>query len=300
MRGLPNIILWLLLSEMFTVRGTYAQIYEHYPEPEYFIGPSLGVMHYQGDLDNNRPWKFAKPGFGFVAGVYINPHLFFRFNFTQGWIAGSDKNASELNRRIRNLHFRSPVTEFSLQAGYDYFTDRHGWKYRPDVSPFVFGGIALFHFNPQAKPNPEWLRQYPGLFSNDQYVNLQPLGTEGQKSGTDTPPYRLWQIAIPMGGGLRVRIKKNIDLRLEFGLRKTFTDYLDDVSHKYANPESLPTLARLFSDRTISFGTENQLTTSAYERQLERGHQNQKDWYVYTAASLIFIIEGRQACPTFK
>ena len=46
-------------------------------------------------------------------------------------------------------------------------------------------------------------------------------------------PYNLMQISIPFGFGFKYRITNKISVAAEFGISKTFTDYLDDVSTTY-------------------------------------------------------------------
>jgi len=41
---------------------------------------------------------------------------------------------------------------------------------------------------------------------------------------------------IPMGGGFKYYIRENIYIGFEILRRKTFTDYIDDVSKKYIDP----------------------------------------------------------------
>ena len=74
---------------------------------------------------------------------------------------------------------------------------------------------------------------------------LQPLGTEGQQVSGKFPdrhypkPYKRTQLSIPMGAGINYKVNRQINLGYEIGWRKTFTDYLDDVSGRYANPADL-------------------------------------------------------------
>ena len=71
------------------------------------------------------------------------------------------------------------------------------------------------------------------------WIDLQPLGTEGQFTGiAGTPkPYSLLQIGVPLGGGILYRLMDKWDLSLEFSYRFVFTDYLDDVSGRYPSEE---------------------------------------------------------------
>jgi hypothetical protein len=45
--------------------------------------------------------------------------------------------------------------------------------------------------------------------------------------------YANWQFVIPFGVGMKYSIDKSSSIGLEYGLRKTFTDYMDDVSTSY-------------------------------------------------------------------
>ena len=97
-----------------------------------------------------------------------------------------------------------------------------------------------------------------GLAEAGTWVDLEPLGTEGQYStlnDTDVnagiEPYKQIQLAIPFGFGVRYRLNQVFDLSFEMGIRYTFTDYLDDVSQNYVDPGSLNSdLARYLADRS--------------------------------------------------
>jgi len=285
--------MYYLLYILFVLGLFHYQAFAQYTygfKPIVSIGPTVGITHYQGDLDDNLGIKFAKPAFGFVAGVHLHPHLFVRGNFLHGWISGSDANSGDAFRKNRNLSFISPVTEFSLQIGYDYFVSQKGWKFRPKFCPYVFFGVGAFRFNPMANPDSTRL----SIFNTAEYIPLQPLGTEGQKTKQtgSQAPYNLIQICIPMGIGFRQTISKHFDIRVEFGMRKTFTDYLDDVSHKYVDPDLLTGKARVFADRSLD--------GNAFETEQIRGFKEQGDWYVYTSFSLIYIITASEVCPKFK
>lgn len=259
----------------------------------FYVGVALGATNYKGDLDDNFTLKFTKPGLGFVGGYKFHPHMSLRLTFNQGWMGASDaKAARDIPRRRRNLSFRSPLTEGALVFTYEFFANGRKYKYRPDWTPYIFGGAAIFAYNPQAK-------------LGDEYHDLQPLGTEGQNLGTTScngelcpDPYSLVQVSIPFGIGVRYRLTDKIDLNVEVGLRKTFTDYLDDVSGTYADYEALyaqnPTAA-LLSDR---------IDRSVYPQGGKfwngiRGDNTQNDWYVISQVSATYILDWVK-CPKFR
>ena len=66
-------------------------------------------------------------------------------------------------------------------------------NYPPAVSPYILAGIGYFHFNPQAN-------------LNDNYVDLQPLHTEGQGFAEypNVKEYKLSQINFPVGIGSKI------------------------------------------------------------------------------------------------
>ena len=158
----------------------------------------------------------------------------FSYGFTFGTITGDDQLTNQVHRRNRNIHFKSPVAEFAARYELHFLNESPGHLYKfkgikgfgaKGYGAYVFGGIAGYYFNPKAKYNGSWVR-------------LQPLGTEGQGlNGTDF--YSLYQLSVPLGAGFRYRISRMVRIGVEVGWRKTFTDYLDDVSTTYYDSEEL-------------------------------------------------------------
>lgn len=151
---------------------------------------------------------------------------------TLGWgiIRGDDKLTKEPYRNNRNLHFRSHVIELSAvleghltkeQKGHRYkIKGAKGWK-NIEINTYGFVGIAVLYFNPMAK------------YKNGGWYALQPLGTEGQGIKPGLRKYSRVTVAIPIGIGFKHLIGRYMSLGIEAGMRKTFTDYLDDVSTLY-------------------------------------------------------------------
>lgn len=337
-----------LLALMLFLAGN-AQAQRRY---NYFsAGVSLGIAHYQGDLDDNgfdwwnvfnsnenknvgNPLDLIKLGLGGQVNYHFHPHMFVRFGFNQGWIGADDKFNDDKARQYRNLHFRSHVTEVSAQLVYEFFATERHYRYRPNWSPYVLAGIAVFNFSPKAQPNSEWINMYPGLFENsDEWVALQPLGTEGQYlTGSQYPePYKLTQVSVPIGIGVRRKINDRMDIRFEMAIRKTFTDYLDDVSGNvtpvdynfsgdvrptgaYASMNDFfnqgQVKAGLFSDRSgyTRYGTiydpispSSGIRPGGWTATGEiRGNINDDDWYAFTGIALTYILDKPDRCPKFK
>jgi hypothetical protein len=267
----------------------------------FYVGVGLGATNYKGDLDDNFTLKFTKPGIAFIGAYKFNPHMSARLMLAQGWMKASDaKAARDVPRLRRDLSFRSPITEASLTFVWEFFANDRKFMYRPQYSPYIFGGVGVFAFNPQAKLGNTW-------------YDLQPLGTEGQYMvnchegqiygeaiTADCPePYRLVQLSIPFGLGIRYKLTDKIDLNAELGLRKTFTDYIDDVSGYYVNTDQLRSeqgdIAAILSDR---------IDRGIYPQGGEfwngiRGDNSQSDWYVLSMVSATYILDW-VICPKFR
>ena len=145
-------------------------------------------------------------------------------------------------------------------------------------TPYVFGGLAVFRFNPYTHD------------AAHQKVFLKPLSTEGQGlDGYNLEPYSLTQVAIPFGGGIKYALTDNIRVGAEVGIRKTFTDYLDDVSTNYADPVDL---LEQRGQQAVDFsyrGDEVPGGNPAYPlKGDQRGGANQKDWYYFSGLTLSF------------
>ncbi|MCX6296331.1 MAG: DUF6089 family protein [Bacteroidetes bacterium] len=249
------------------------------------IGVFLGGCYYIGELNPTAHFnQFTKPAGGFVFRYNINPRLAGRMNFLFGSIEGHDSFSNSPAAQQRNLSFKSPINELSAQLEFNFLDYQIGnEKYK--FSPYLFFGLAGFKFNPQGQLNNNW-------------VALQPLGTEGQglEGGASKKKYKLIQMSIPFGVGAKANLSKNIGISFEWGMRKTFTDYLDDVSKKYYDPLILASArggtAAVMSDPSIG-------TDPAYRNTgRQRGNPTNKDWYSFAGIALtIKLKEKREKCP---
>ena len=231
----------------------------------HYFGVTLNALNYFGDLAplekfSSTDISFTRPGFGLFWGHRFGPRYSLRANFTYGTLRGDDFESADPNdvnarfRYVRNLHFRNRIKELSVVAVFDLFKNESSYISRVQFTPYAYGGVALFHHNPQAFVPVE--AQAANIPEAGTWVDLEPLGTEGQYSVLDPTdanagikPYKKWQFAIPVGLGVRYRLNQVIDLSVEGGMRFTFTDYLDDVSRNYVDPSVLGSdLAVLMSD----------------------------------------------------
>ncbi len=250
------------------------------------IGVFLGGSYYIGELNPIKHLdQFTKPAGGFVFRYNINPRLSGRASFLFGSIEGHDSFSNSPAAQQRNLNFKSPINELSAQLEFNFLDYQIGNE-KHKFSPYIFLGIAGFKFNPQ------------GQLGNGNWVSLQPLGTEGQglDGGASKKKYKLIQMSIPFGVGAKANLSKNIGISFEWGMRKTFTDYLDDVSKKYYDPAKLSAAhgvtAATLSDPSV--GTDPAFKNTGRQR----GNPTNKDWYSFVGIALtIKLKEKRETCP---
>lgn len=262
---MPTIIRFLFifpLTLLFSVSNSFSQ------ELEY--GAWAGVANYFGDINSNASFEFLGP----AGGVFFRYNLGTRFSFKNGFNYGRvafDDAVSEFPfQQARNLSFQSDIYEYSSNVEFNFFKyDRE--KRHLSFTPYLLIGVSVFYFNPKAE------------YESASYV-LQPLQTEGEN-------YSRVSFGIPMGGGFKYSFTPYWAIGIEGGFRKTFTDYLDDVSTVYpATPED-GTVASALSDRS------GEVTDPAIGfKGKQRGFAERYDDYLFLGISISYS-PIRMKCP---
>ena len=247
--------------------------------PNSEFGIMSGASYYLGDLNSNH-FKHSKLFAGIALRKNIDRRFVYKAEILLGNLYGDDReNKNSVIAQDRSLHFKSQIQELSGQIEFNFLPYETGnslfsW------TPFVFTGVSLFRFNPKAESKyGEW-------------VNLQELGTEGQGSPAfpDRKKYSLIQFSIPMGVGFKLGINKSFNIILQYGARKTFTDYIDDVSMTY------PGSAVLFPEGG-NLAVEMSDPTGTHLIGQERGNSENNDWYSFFGITLSFKLpQGTQGC----
>ena len=236
-------------------------------------------MFYVGDLNPEKlfPRHTALSG-GVVFRYNFDDRYALRLQGLFGRVEAYDAELDDPNLVQRNLGFRSNIFEFSglLEINFlKYRAVRNGTVW----SPFLFFGLAYYNFNPTAD-------------IDGRRFELQPLGTEGQTLGGGKG-YKLGQMSIPFGAGFKFAITQRIDLQLEYGVRRTYTDHLDDVSGRYADNAVLTEEASLL---TALMADRSDLRTTGFNTGRARGNPETRDWYHYTGISVTFRLSKWTEC----
>ena len=237
-------IVLLILLTIFTARSFSQAV--SFADGKFEVGVGIGPSFFLGDLGGTRGKgrTFVKdlniPLTKMMKGVYINIYpaewIGFRFAANIGKLEGFDSlinnhGGEEMTRKVRNLDFRSNLAEAYVAAeiyptvlleNYDGLLHK--------LRPYGVMGIGMFHFNPQGI--------YIAPNGTRSWVDLKPLRLEGQGMAEypDRKPYSLTQMMIPMGFGLKYYFSEGTYVGFEILHRKTFTDYIDDVSKDYIDP----------------------------------------------------------------
>ena len=232
----------------------------------------VGVSGYNGDLTQN--WltiKTLKPAVNLNLKYDVDNRLIIRGGIGWGTVTADDKNNRQADLKRRNLNFESTILEGSLCAEINVFEPGIFYSY-----PYIFAGVGLFHFNPFTSDK------------DNKKTYLQPLSTEGQGL-SEYPlrkPYKLTQFCLPFGGGWKININDRWDVIYEVGARLLFTDYLDDVSSTYVNPQ---TLLMHRGEKAVELALRQDPASGGnlpHEGDI-RGNPEVKDWYFFSGIKLL-------------
>jgi len=242
------------------------------------IGLSVGTSYYIGEINKSH----------FGGRLNVGGGMFFRNNFNRRWglkfavqygkIEAFDEDSDVAWKQNRNLQFQNSILEGSAQVELNYKDYQVGSK-EDFWTPYLFIGLGYYSMNPKA--------DYKGTL-----YELQPLGTEGQGTTEGDERYSLSGMSIPFGVGFKVNVYGIIALNLEWGMRRTFTDYLDDVSTNYANPAVLEdengVISALLADRSLQ-----QEGALGDNTGVKRGDPGIKDMYSFVNFTIAIRIDKK-------
>jgi len=249
------------------------------------VGVFAGSSYYMGDLNPNTPFLQPELAYGVLARYNLNARWAVKLNAYQGVIKGDDEVANFLPSR--ELSFKSGINELGGTIEFNFLPYFNG-SMKNYWTPYIFGGVALLYHRPQRDEN-----------------DLRDFGTEGQYLPGNIPPeleierpeYSYFVFSMPFGVGVKYSFSKRIAASLEWGMRKTFTDYLDDVSTtyyvdaQYVDPgtEGIETI--LYSDPNLD-----------HNALMQRGNSKTNDWYSFAGLTITYYIDmkNKNKCSDFQ
>lgn len=252
------------------------------------IGLSAGVSNYYGDLQQNWfPSYGYKPNVGVSYKYFFNPRLGMRFGANYTRLTAADSLSDVPVNVARNLRFETGLFEVhgGLELNLLKVDPEKSW-----FSPYVFAGVGVFYTNPYAD----------GV--NGEKIFLRPLSTEGQGIPLypDRKQYNLVNVCFPLGGGLKFLYAKTIVFTTEIGFRYTTTDYIDDVSKSYVDPDVLFAYRNQQSVDMSFRGDEVRGWDGRYpEYKFQRGDSKQNDWYWFGGITIAIYFDAFGNIPRY-
>ncbi len=241
------------------------------------LGFLAGGSYYIGDLTQFNHFRNTKLAGQIMYRFNFHSRTTFRANLTFAQVEAWDSdNKSELLKN-RNLSFHSKIWELAAGIEFNYFHfSFKDERYRGTA--YLLAEIGFFKMNPKTN------------YQGNEY-ELQPIGTEGQGSSLSTKGnYSLTQICMPLGIGAKLAIGDRVTFNTEFGARKTFTDYIDDVGNQnFTDPTELAEqngpLAAALSNRSLDQNRFGKRATSA-----------SSDWYFFFGMGFSIVLGKNPKC----
>jgi opacity protein-like surface antigen len=237
----------------------------------------LGVAYYMGDLSDGVNMKHLGlgPSVSLGGSYRLTEHVSARGELRFYQVSADQKYSKNFQN---NLSFKTFNPDINLGIQADLFS----FNRQAPINPYLFGGAGFTLLSPKAKIDGEW-------------QSLAPLTTEGIK-------YKRLPLVFTAGIGVLFKTTDRLSVGVELCNNFVNSDYLDDVSTVYPNPDLLPNdLARRLSDRTPEIGEQPR------QPGWNRGSAKSKDSYLFLQVKATYLIGNRMQalerkktrCPKF-
>lgn len=193
-------------------------------EISFHFGPAI----FQGDVTSGLFFSKKKVSqlsfencnlnIGSGMNFYISPSFSFKTNVNLLQLYGDDAWGKN---EVRMLKFKTYLLDFSALIEYIYFNPLFEKKYLT-----LSTGVAFINFYPLGKYNGKW-------------HNLRNASTEGQGLIKGTKKYKPIVLSMPINFGYFFDVNNRDKYGIEICFRKTFTDYIDDVSGRYYDNDEI-------------------------------------------------------------
>ncbi len=317
LRGI--LIICVSVATVFSASAQLGIDKEYVEPPGFSLGMTIGICDLWADIGtqkvidhytNDKYFNDLHAMGGLFGRYTAAPALAMRLGVNYGtlyahdnWNNSGTKTATSIEsdyfqRYLRNQNIRARTWE-----GYFMF-EFNPLRLNPEsrialrrFQPYLMAGVGYFHFKPQV----EYITR-TGI--NKGFVDVYDLNIEGagliKEVYKDSPEkYKLWQLNIPLGIGVKWDIGRRLALGVEYVYRYCFTDYLDNVSGKYVDP-SLYTLIHLNNPQNAALAAE--VADQSYQILPDakatpgtlRGNPGVNDAYSTFGLTLIFKIKNKK------
>ncbi len=255
------------------------------------IGAHLGGVNYLGEFGGKEKtrqdfiWDMKLAQTRWAVGAFARRKLNRSFSVSAGLmyyrIQGGDYLSTNPERVGRNLSFRNDMFELYARPEFTVFQDNDlggRGRYRTDFRLFVYVGGAVYYSNPKGQIN-----------HTGEYYKLRDLTTEMEN-------YSSLGFAIPAGMGFHFTFQRRHRIGWDFGWRTTFSDYIDDASTVYADPNDLPSQLSvdLASQSTyVDDGSGPIPDPRQYSAGTKRGDPTHNDSYLTMTLTYSYVLRGQ-------
>lgn len=236
------------------------------PLTSWELGGFIGSSYYIGEL-NRAHFMPLHPSFGPRFRFNYDDRLSLKFGATYGKFGGNDALSSNSFNRDRNYNFNSQIYEGAILGEFNFLPFSTVDKKSALSTPFLFLGVAYANHNPTT-------------ILNGSSVSAQDLYIEDVKYAKNI-------FSIPFGIGFKTSMNR-VSFEFSWGIRKTYTDYLDDVSTNYGQ-----------NTRSSNLNNSNNYTQYDDLNNVKRGDQYTKDWYIFSGLSILWSLTKEELCRKF-
>ncbi len=197
-----------------------------------------GTAYYNGDINPGKPFVKPQAVYGLLARYNFDDRWSAKVSFAHGTVIGNGTVPNQSNTSNIDTSFSANINELALTGEFNFWEYETGSKQHL-FSPYIMGGGSIFHYS----------------------GNSYKTGSQNNQQS-----YNGYCPSLIFGFGFKYSLTKKLGLTAEWGMRKTLTDNIDNVSYSYA--KSL----------------------------------NAKDWYNFTVASITYKIDltHGQSCKNLK
>lgn len=227
-----------------------------------------------GDISGVE-WASTMPGYSLFYRAKANSGLFnFNARWTSGWVSGNDANTTKEDLLMRNESYRTTLYQVSASGELNLLRDKEVSKgVKRFMIPYLHVGIGGMYFNPRIHGANYGLA--------DKMYNTYQAQVERQSA--DDVLYKRWTMTVPFGFGLKFNVSNSISIQYQLDMTYALTDYLDNVSTVYGNPQAM------VDDGTIASSIRsNRLDGVPAPSGAQKGNPSVNDMFMYNSVSFVY------------
>lgn len=166
-------------------------------EYRYEVGPAVGITGYLGDVNTANMYKMPRVAGGGIFRYNLNTRWAFKGNLLYVGLAGDSKNIESQFPHGEQYKFSAHVIDLGGQVEFNFFHFGEGAKYKnyKRLTPYMVAGLGM------------------------------ELSFAGGKTS--------FGAVLPLGAGVKYRLKERLNIGFEFTMRKSFSDKVDGITDLY-------------------------------------------------------------------